>query len=264
MGAVSDFIRELQSFEEYAFSIPELERTTKAPESSLRKELSRLANDRQILNLRKGFYLILPPRYQSYAKLPVGLYVDKLFNFLNKPYYVGFYSAAAQHGASHQQIQQDYILTTPPALRNISKGNIQLRFSNSTKWPPKNIIKRKSDAGYFNISSPALTFADLLENQQQLGGLNRMIAILEELAETLDEKDVEDLLSWYGNKSVLQRMGFLLEEISGNGHIQNLLFKFLDEASFYPTLLNPAKGQKPGSTGNRWKVDVNLEIESDL
>ncbi|HAD97364.1 MAG TPA: hypothetical protein DCG19_08150 [Cryomorphaceae bacterium] len=264
MGAVSEFIRELQSYEEYAFSLQELKRTTKAPESSLRKELSRLANDQQILNLRKGFYLILPPRYQSYAKLPVGLYVDKLFNFLNKPYYVGFYSAAAQHGASHQQIQQDYIITTPPALRDISKGNMQLRFFNSSRWPSKNILKRKSDAGYFNISSPALTFADLLENQQQLGGLNRMMAILEELAENLDEKDVEDLLSWYRNKSVLQRMGFLLEVISGNENIQGLLIKFLQEASFYPTLLNPTKGQKPGSTGNRWKVDVNLQIESDL
>ena len=42
MGAVSEFIRELQSYEEYAFSLQELKRTTKAPESSLRKETSPL------------------------------------------------------------------------------------------------------------------------------------------------------------------------------------------------------------------------------
>ena len=158
MGAVSEFIRELQSYEEYAFSLQELKRTTKAPESSLRKELSRLANDQQILNLRKGFYLILPPRYQSYAKLPVGLYVDKLFNFLNKPYYVGFYSAAAQHGASHQQIQQDYIITTPPALRDISKGNMQLRFFKrellrkiQNPGELDQTIKAMQDSGYIKL-----------------------------------------------------------------------------------------------------------------
>lgn len=264
MGAVSDFIRELQSYEEYSFSLDELRQKTKTPESTLRKELSRLSNRGQILNLRKGFYLILSPRYQYFGKLPIDLYVDKLFRFLHKPYYVGYYSAASYHGASHQQIQQDYVITSPPALRDISKGNTQVRFFNSKGWPVKNIIKRKSDAGYFNISSPALTFADLIENQQYLGGLSRMMAILEELAETLDEKDIKDLLSWYSNKSVLQRMGFLLDGISEKQNIQLLLLEFLNKASFFPVLLSPVKGQKAGSTGNRWKIDVNQTIESDL
>tara|TARA_R110000850_G_scaffold187141_1_gene313003 strand:+ start:544 stop:1116 length:573 start_codon:yes stop_codon:yes gene_type:complete len=186
MGVLSEFIRDLQSFEEYAFSLEELHQKIKAPESTLRKELTRLAVDKHIVNLRKGFYLILPPQYQHYGKLPVNLYVDKLFKYLEKPYYLGFYSAAAYHGASYQQVQQDYIITSPPALRNISKGNIQLRFFNRKEWLAKNIIPKKSDAGYFHLSSPALTFADLIENQQYLGGLNRMMATLEELAETIE------------------------------------------------------------------------------
>lgn len=264
LGVVSDFIRELQSYEEYSFSLDELRQKTNAPESSIRKELNRLGKDKQILNLRKGFYLILPPRFQHYGKLPVGLYIDKLFKSLQKPYYVGFYSAATYHGAAHQQIQQDYIITAPPALRGISKENVQIRFFSNSVWPEKNIAKRKSDTGYFNISSPALTFVDLIENQQNLGGLSRMIAILEELTESLEEKDIKDLLSWYSNKSVLQRMGFLLEEMSSNEEVQTLLFETLNTASFFPVLLSPDKGQKAGATGNRWKVDVNEIIESDL
>ena len=51
-----------------------------------------------------------------------------------------------------------------------------------------------------------------------------MMAILEELTESLEENDIKDLLSWYSNKSVLQRMGFLIEEMSSNENIQSLLF----------------------------------------
>lgn len=264
MGVVAKFIRELQAYEELSFSTEELLTKASAPESSIRKELARLVSDNQILNLRKGFYIIIPPRYQHFKKLPIELYVDKLFRFLKKPYYVGFYSAAAFHGAAHQRIQQDYIVTTPPALRNIDKGNTKIKFFNISNWPVKNIIQKKSDVGYYNLSSPTLTFVDLIENQHQLGGLNRMLAVLEELSERLEEKDLADLLTWYANKSVLQRMGYLLEEMEWNVELVPLLFDQLNKTSFFPTLLSPDRVQKAGSTGNRWKIDVNLQLESDL
>jgi len=104
---VSEYIKQLQSFEEYAFSWEEIMKNCNSPESTLRKELVRLAGRNEIFNLRQGFYLIIPPRYQTFGKLPLQLYVEKLFKYLNKKYYVGLYSAAAIHGASHQRIQQD-------------------------------------------------------------------------------------------------------------------------------------------------------------
>ena len=264
MGAVSEFIRELQSYEEYAFSTEELMQKTSAPESSIKKELARLSHNNQILNIRKGFYVIIPPRYQHYGRLPLDLYIDKLFKVLRKPYYIGFYSAAAYHGAAHQQIQQDYVITTPPGLRKIDKGSTRIRFFKNINWPAKNIIQKSSDAGLFNLSSPALTFVDLIENQHSLGGLNRMLAILEELTEEVKEEDVKDLLDWYTNKSALQRMGYLLDEMEWNRDLAQLLFEFLQTEKFFPTLISPRRGQKAGSTGNRWKIDVNIELESDL
>jgi len=170
MGVVAEFIRELQSYEEYSFSTEELCQKTSAPQSSIKKELARLVSDNQLINLRKGFYIILPPSHQHYKRLPIELYVDKLFKTLNKSYYVGYYSAAALHGASHQKVQQDYIITALPALRDIAKGNLKIRFFNCVNWPKRNIIQRKSSTGFFNLSSPALTFADLLDNQNHLGG----------------------------------------------------------------------------------------------
>ena len=57
MGIVLDFIRELQSYEEFAFSTEELFTRSEAPESTIKKELARLAADGQIINIRKGFYI---------------------------------------------------------------------------------------------------------------------------------------------------------------------------------------------------------------
>lgn len=262
--SVSDYIKQLQSYEEYAFSIEELLSNSNAPEATLRKELARFMEKGEVFNLRHGFYLIIPPRYQNFGKLPVQLYVNKLFSFLDKKYYVGLYSAAAYHGAGHQKIQQDYIVTTPPALRDIDKEKTKLRFFLTKHWPEQNLIEGKSDAGYFKVSSPVLTAADLLYHHQRVGGINRMLSNIEELAEEISKADVENLLTWYPHKSTLQRLGYLLEEFQIDESITNMIYDYLRKEKFYSILLSPKKDQKAGRTGNRWKVDVNINLESDL
>ena len=75
------------------------------------KNILRLAEKGEVLSLRKGFYLIIPPRFSSVKKLPVQLYCDKLFRYLGRNYYIALFSAAKFHGASHQQVHRDYIIT---------------------------------------------------------------------------------------------------------------------------------------------------------
>lgn len=262
--SVSEYIKQLQSYEEYAFSWDELRKNCNAPEPTIRKELARLAERKELINLRKGFYLIIPPRYESLGKLPIQLYIDKLFKFLNKEYYVAMYSAAAFHGASHQQVQQDYIMTVPPDLRDINKGSISLHFFKTTRLAEGNIIEKKSEAGYFKISSPALTIADLIHHQSKIGGLNRILANIEELAEETTIDDLSKLLKWYPNKSTLQRMGYILEELKTKESLQNIIHKHLQKKTYYSILLSSKKDEKAGYTGNRWKVDVNIKLESDI
>ena len=140
---VTEYIKQIQSYEEYSFSWDEILENCKVPVPTIRKELIRLTEKNEVLNLRHGFYIIIPPRYQNLKKLPIHLYVEKLFKTLNKEYYVGLFSAASVYGASHQKIQQDYILTVPPALRDIDKGKNKLRFIKTENWPEGNIIEKK-------------------------------------------------------------------------------------------------------------------------
>ena len=231
---------------------------------SLTNELSRLVDKAQVINLRQGFYLIIPPRYSKLKTLPISLYIDKLFTYLSKDYYVGLYSAAKFHGASHQQIQKDYVIASMPSNHNIKKEGVAIDFFNITNWPKKNIIKKKSDAGYFNVSSPALTMVDLVHHHLKVGGLNRMMAIIEELTEELLIEDINDLLTWYPYKSTVQRTGYLLQQLEVESRLIDPFYNYLESKRYFPILLSPKKDQKAGRVDNLWKVDVNLELESDL
>ena len=260
----SNYIKQLQSYEEYGFSWKELLGHCKKTEVALKRELSRLVEKNEIINLRKEFYLIIPPRYSKQRQLPLQLYIDKLFKNLNREYYLGFYSAAKFHGASHQQVQQDYIMMKPPTFTKIKKNSLTINFLTTTKWPSKNILHKKSDAGIFKISSPALTAVDLIHHQTKLGGLNRVLAILEELSEEINPNDLMELLTWYPHKSTLQRFGFLLEEVQANQNLTQQLKEHLQKTKIYPVLLSPKSKEKPGAVDNTWKVDVNIKLESDL
>lgn len=261
---VAEYIKTLQSYEEYAFSWEEVLDKCNAPESTIRKELTRLAKKNEIINLRKGFYIILPPKFQSLGKIPVQLYIDKLFLHTNKKYYLSLLTAANFHGASHQKIQQDFVITSPPALRDVDNKNIKLRFIKNVNWPQKNIIQKKSDAGLFNLSSPALTIADLIHHQNKIGGLNRILANLEELIDILEVKDLTDLLSWYPHVSTFQRMGYLFEYLEASEEFTKCIESYLESQKFYYTTLTPVKGLKIVETIKRWKIEINITLENDL
>ncbi len=261
---VANYIKQCLSVEEYSFSLHELQTVIDKSEASIKSELSRLIEKKAIINLRKGFYLIIPPRYSKQGQIPIQLYIEKLFKFLNRNYYLGFYSAAKFHGASHQQTHRDYLMTEKPKLNNIGKRSFDIRFFTTAKWPRKNILAKKSDAGIFKISSPALTAVDLIHHQTKLGGINRMLAILEELVEEISQNDIAELLTWYPHKSTLQRFGFLLEEVNADQKLSNQIKQYLKKTTFFPVLLSPKTGQKPGAVDNCWKVAINIKLGSDL
>jgi predicted transcriptional regulator of viral defense system len=259
-----EYIKYLLSIENYSFSLDEIAQETAGSSNSLKFELHRLSDKGEIVNLRKGFYLIITPRYSSAKKLPIQLYCEKLFKHLDRNYYVGLFSAAKFHGASHQQVQRDYFITEKPKFNDISKNTLDIRFFTVSNWSDKNIQQKKSDAGIFKISSPALTIVDLIHHQTKLGGINRMLATIEELTEELTESDLLNLLSWYPNKSTLQRFGFLLEVLGMEEKIQEIIYSQLKAKNFFPVLLSPKSKEKPGAVHNKWKVDVNVKLESDL
>lgn len=229
---VSNYIESLLAREVYAFSLQEARQFCNKSETAVKSDIYRLVDKKKLINLRKGFYLILPPRYTSSQKLPVQLYCEKLFSDLNRKYYLSLFTAAKLHGCGHQQIQQDYITTKAPKLKDISKESIRIRFLTSVEIPNLNIDIRQSEGGIYRLSSPALTIVDMIHHHRNIGGINRVLTAILELSEDLAVSDLRNLLGWYTNKSSLQRYAFLLEYFDMRTDLQDIIHSYLGNRPF--------------------------------
>ena len=159
----------------------------------------------------KGFYLIIPPEYFFRKILPPELFIDPLFNYLERPYYLGLLSASALHGASHQQAMESYLFITKPAIRPTKVEGLKINYLVRATIPQFGVVKRKTETGYINISSPELTAVDLIQFQHRVGGLNRVTTLLYELSEEMSSANLKEILKNNFSLSVLQRLGYILD-----------------------------------------------------
>ena len=149
----------------------------------------------------------------------------------------------------------------PPDIKN---DKVQINFFSAKHWPQKNILRRKFVSGSYNIASPALTAVDLIKHQNQIGGINKVYGIIQELHEELKAKDLQDLLSWYPYKANVQRLGYLLELAACDQDLLNILDVELQKENLHTTPLVPDKNSKTLSTSKRWKININIVIDKEL
>ena len=232
---------------------------------AIKRALSRLSTKGKIVSLYKGYYLLVPPQYASKGILPPALYLDAFMKHLKRPYYVALLNAAAFHGASHQQPQEYFLMTGFPVLRPTQKKGLKVNYISIKEIPESLIEKRKTEAGYLNVSNAVLTACDLVQFEKRVGGLNRAATVLNELVEVIKPSDFTIALLKNTPVTALQRLGFLLENACLNTQLANALFEAIkgEEISLFRTPLKTAKESKGFSSDNRWKVVVNTEIEID-
>jgi len=254
------YLIEVRSQGRYAFTLDELENKFKTPYHSLRQILYRLKKKNEIAQIRQGFYVIIPPEYSKQGIIPPYLYIDDLMKSLDKPYYVGLLSAAALHGAAHQQPTGYTVIAQSPAPRSIDK--LKILFFSKQEFLQDGIVQRKTPAGYINVSSPELTALDFFDYIHKFG-INRITTILQELLEEMKPSLLLKIAKQYTNTAAIQRLGYILDTVVSSEKLSNVLWKVLKDRNFFPIPLSPQKAKK-GETDNKWKIIKNMEIESDL
>lgn len=263
-GYLEDFVNELRSNGRYAFSLPELRNKFKQSDEAIKKALQRLKKKKEIALIRNEFYVIITPEYRSKGILPPSLFIAELMKFLEKDYYVGLLNAASYYGAAHQQPQSFSVITMKPGLRNINNDNLKINFYIKKEWSKDDIVQKKVDTGYINVSSPELTALDLVYYFDQAGGLNRVATVLEELCESINADKMINVVKRYAPVTAVQRLGFLLDEILKKQNLSDPIKEYLKTVNFFPVLLRPQKEKTGMKTGNDWKVVQNAAIETDL
>jgi predicted transcriptional regulator of viral defense system len=259
---LDSYIESLLSNGCYTFTRSELLKQFSTGEAAIRQCLQRLSRNKVVLQIRNGFYIIIPPEHRNAGILPPEMFIREFMKHLNRPYYVGLLSAAALHGAGHQQPQNFSVITEKPAIRPIELNNLNIRFYVKSAVPAVGVEQKKTPAGYFNVSSPELTALDLMTYLKQSGGIASVAAILEELAENMapEKLAIPDAIP----STALQRLGYIFDEVLDEKPLANTLWAALQKRSFFHTPLNPVKSPSNCPINKQWKVYINIDLESEL
>lgn len=207
----------------------------------------------------------MPPEYSERGILPPPLFVNELMTFLDKPYYAGLLSAAAMHGAGHQQPQEFFLVTVKPAMRQIQCKGVLINFITKSNMPQTGLEQRKTDTGFITVSGPELTALDLVQFENRIGGLNRVTTVLEELVEKLDATRLKEFLTKTNVATAyLQRFGFILGEALAMQKLAGVVDVHLQSKEYYRIALKPDAPKTGYRMDKRWKVFVNTTLESDF
>src|ERR1700694_1700601 len=121
---LGNWLAQLQASGRYTFT---LEEALAEGGTGDRTALWRAQRAKQVVQPRKGFYVIVPAEYGTAGSPPATWFVDPLMRTQNEPYYVGLLSAAALYGASAQAVQELQVVVSHP-MRTITVGRVRLRF----------------------------------------------------------------------------------------------------------------------------------------
>ncbi len=262
---LANFAEKKLSEGKYCFTFNELKK--EFPEhsnSALVFSLNRLVQKRKIVSIHRNFYLIIPPERMSKGILPPQMFIDDLMRFLEREYYVGLLSAATYFGASHQQAQEFFAFIQKPSLRNKNKRGIKINFMIKNNWPKVGIEKKKSETGFFYVSSAELTAIDLIKYQSKIGGINRAIAIIYELAEAIKPTKLKFVIESNNfGIATLQRFGYILEKLNLS-RLSNIVSKHIENKKIFNVPLKSDAPKNGFPINKKWHIIENINFDFEF
>lgn len=257
---VAKLIDKFQSKGRYAFKKKELLKELPGTDLALEAALRRLNQKGRLIAPRRGFYVIVPIEYQQAGSPPASWFIEALMEYLNQPYYVALLSAAAIHGAAHQQPQFFQVMTNI-ATRSISVGRLKINFYANNRVEQMPVQNSKTETGYMKVSTPEVTAFDLVRFPKAGGYYSNVATVLTELAESMDATRLYSLAR-LARTSEIQRLGYLLEQLE-LGELSKVLHKVFLQRRRRPIYLRPDKKESQIPLDRHWYVIPNEKIEAD-
>jgi len=247
-------VRSLAEERKAIFNIEDAARLV-GPEA--KKVVYRLATKKWALPLKRGLYAMVP--------LDVGVKGSDAFvvhNFvvasmLAEPYYVGYWSALNHHGLTDQIPRTTFIATTearhPVHVLDAEYYFVKLARSKFFGWQDVTIEDRN-----IRISDTEKTVADCLDHPEHCGGIEQVARAIYFSHEEINVSRVVEYAHRMGNRTILKRLGYVLEVTGLLPHYEKLFTGFKLSAGF-PKLdpLSPKMGKHNG----HWNLLVNYELE---
>lgn len=234
---------------------------TQLADPNLRIYLGRLVNKGRLVMPRRGFFVIVPLEYQPQGGPPPPWFIDALMTDEGREYYVALLSAAAIHGAGHQQPQEFQVMVEfqrKPA--QVGRHRIAYFVRAAAELMPRQEVK--TPTGTMMVSTRATTMLDLVAYHRQIGGLSHAATLVAELAVEMPPQDL--LLAAKRNEpATLQRLGFLLE-LTGMKGVAGEVEAILLTRKHAAVKLRPDLPRSGATFSKRWSLWINDQIEADI
>jgi predicted transcriptional regulator of viral defense system len=211
---MSLWVEQLQSRGRYTFTRTQVEREASRSVVATQAAVRRLKERGRIGSPKRGFYVVVPPEYRAAGSPPASWFIDDLMAYTGQPYYVGLLSAAANHGAAHQQPMVFQVVTIKPT-REMRAGKVAIQFTMSSKVEQMPVTEKETETGSMRVATPETTAFDLVHYQAGAGYLSNAATVIAELAERMDAEALIEIASLVRTPDV-QRLGYLLEAIGAS------------------------------------------------
>ena len=231
--------------------------------ASVPASLERARKAGKLISVTKGGWVPVPAEYRNAGAPPPSHFIHQLMEHLGHRYYVGFLSAAAIHGASHQA-PMVFQVVTPARLRERWIGRGRIRFIQRSAAGERPRLQHSVPTGRIWVSTPEVTIFDLVEDPRDGAGLSNVATIIGDflLDSSLDPAKLASVGATYP-AAVAQRAGYVIDFMAGEvgAELDTSPLRERLGGSRY-RLLSPSGGD--GHHDQRWHVVVNTRIEHDL
>ncbi|HKQ72031.1 MAG TPA: type IV toxin-antitoxin system AbiEi family antitoxin [Polyangiaceae bacterium] len=258
---LSDLVDSYQAGGRYVLLREDARSALGISEEALKKAVQRLVARRRLAVPHRGFYVIVPIEYRDAGAPPPSWFIDDLMKFLGQPYYLGLLSAAALHGAAHQQ-PQEFQIVTNPQLRLAVAGRARIRFFRKIHIERTPTIEVKTETGTMRVSTPEATAFDLFLYLKGAGHLGHVATVLAELAERLDAARVVDVAKLEGHLPSAQRLGHVLDQIGAGEKAAGLASLIADRGPRF-VLLRSDRSAGRSTKDSRFRVIANEKVEAE-
>ena len=227
-----------------------------------RQVLHRLDRDHWLAQIVPGKYELIPPERGEFAFIDTNpLFIGSV---LVTPYYFSFGTAAFFHGLTTQASHQVFVATTQGKTRRLSIRDREYRVIALPDYKFFGFAEAEAYGSPVNMAGPEKTLLDSLDRPIYAGDIPEIAAMLWRGKNIFDWQQVVDGALRFRSKSLLQRLGYLIDLLALNID-QAQRQKLLEAVDKNVCLLGQAKRWGTGGEYNStWQVVGNISRQELL
>lgn len=240
-------VESIKSEDLLVFGVDEIKALSGWEKTRIHNTLSNLNRKGHIVRIKKGIYTLEDHLF------------DNLFGVMTdavKPSYISFWTALSYHGFTEQQVSMIQLVST----KQFDDFEVRDKKVEISTFKPERFFGYE-DIGGAVMANKEKSLVDSLFMPRKCGGLKEYIKCLKNGYRRLDTDMFREYIIEFGNRSLVSRMGYLLESLDLAD--KEYLDKLKEKRSESYVLLNP-HGDSIEAHDSDWNIKINRDMEDLL